>query len=237
LTFKPPANPPLPIDFVIQRLSYAAREDELVAKINTGVQQVGIRGAYHYFSSGVDWRSQADLFIGIAETYGPFHFFALDVETSYNKRSAGFALDAKQWIDYVAQKTGKKVVLYTNPSTYRNWLLPYTRWMNSYPLWVAQYYYFPSHTKNPSLSGMDRTEWNIYQYTSRGSGSSYGVGSTSVDLNTYNGTVGEFKIWLGLEDDDEIPPPTTSGIPKAKVKKLLDDMQAVIDANQNLLND
>ncbi len=237
-TFEPSANPPLPIDFVIQRLSYAGREDERVAEINTGVQQVGIRGAYHYFSSGVTWRQQADLFINLADTYGPFHFLTLDFEKAYNKQSAGFALDAKQWIDYVAQETGKKVLLYTNPSTYREWLMPYTNWMTKYPLWIAQYYYFPSHTKNPNMTGMDRTDWNIYQYTSRGSGSAYGVGSASVDLNVYNDTVEEMKIWLGLEDGGGTsPPPTTGGIPKAKVKKLLDDMQAVIDANQNLLND
>jgi len=200
-TFDLPSQPPNPIDFIVQRLSYAGREDEQVAQLNIGVQEVDVRGAYHYFSSGVNWKEQADLFLKLADTYGPFHFFALDFEKAYNKKSAGFALDAKKWIDYVAQETGKKTLLYTNPSIYREWLMPYTQWMTSYPLWIAQYYYFPSPTKNPSMYGMDRTDWKFYQYRSNGNGRDYGVGSLGVDLNVYNGAFEQLEQWLEIHPE------------------------------------
>lgn len=220
--FFPPAKPPHPIDFVIQRLSYADRIDEKVQELLKGVHSVGIRGAYHYFSSGVYWVEQAERFLSLVESYGPYHFLALDFEKAYNKKSAGFAQDAREWIDYVAKETGLKTILYTNPSTYKEWLMPYGTWQRSYPLWIAQYYYFPSPTKNPNMRDMDRTDWDIYQYTARGNGPAYGVGSASVDLNAYKGTVEEMKSWVGA---GEAPAPTPQPEPQ-DCDKILDEAAA-----------
>jgi GH25 family lysozyme M1 (1,4-beta-N-acetylmuramidase) len=160
----------------------------------------------------------------------PFHFLALDFETAYNKKSAGFALDAKEWIDHVAQESGLKVLLYTNPSTYREWLMPYGTWQRSYPLWIAQYYYFPSHTKNPSMYGMDRDDWDIYQYTAKGKGSAYGVGSASVDLNVYKSTYADMRNrFKANETPAPIPqPPQDDG----RLKALQDEVQAALDKSR-----
>jgi len=200
VSFNKPKETPLPVDFAIQRLSYGLMPDERLMELHTQIKEIPIRGAYHYFSSAANWQQQAAHFLSLVDRLGEFDFYALDIEKYYNKKSAGFASGARLWIEEIARQTGKRVMLYTNPDVYVNWLLPYGVWMSDLPLWIAQYWWLPSPEKNPGMAKMKRSEWRIYQYTKNGDGDAYGVGSDYVDLNVYNGTVEEMRDWLGMDE-------------------------------------
>jgi GH25 family lysozyme M1 (1,4-beta-N-acetylmuramidase) len=206
-----PEQTPFPVDFVIQRSSYALRKDERFDELSKDVQQVAIRGVYHYYSSGVSWQSQADLVLRLVDDNPEktrYHMVWLDYEGhgTYNNLSARTAAEARQWLEYVQARFEGKVGLYTNPNHYIGFLDPYGDWMLSWPLWIAQYWFSPSPEKNPGFklgqSRMNRNpdDWKFYQYSADGNGKGpeYGVKSPSVDLDVFNGTVEELRDWLGV---------------------------------------
>lgn len=192
-----------PIDFVIQRTGYGMMTDRAFDTLYPGVLKVPIRGAYHYLSTGSPWQAQADKFISLVGER-KYHFYACDFESAYNAMSVKFSMEANQWMDYVARKTGKLVLLYTNPSLYDEFAWHYCF---GWPLWIAQYWLFPSPNKNPGMPKR-RKDWNIYQYSADNNGKSkaYGCGANSVDIDVYNGTVDEMRAWLKIDAPAPVPP-------------------------------
>ena len=212
-SFTPKGN----LDGVILRASYGLMRDQLFETFTVSARSIPVRGSYHYFSSNVSWEAQAELFLNQVKDKG-FHFYGLDFEKGYNNKSAGFASSAKKWIDYVAGETGQKVLLYTNPSTYTEWLRPYGNWMKDYELWVAQWPYFPKPDTGQPRLPKGRSDWTLWQYSGDGNrkGAEYGVKSRDVDMNVFNGTAEEFYAWAGVEIPEPIepdPPDTTTDIP------------------------
>jgi GH25 family lysozyme M1 (1,4-beta-N-acetylmuramidase) len=194
------------IQFIVIRTSYGMMTDERYSKMLESIQPVPLRGAYHYFSSASPWQSQAKLYLNLVRDAG-FHFHCLDIESAYNKKSAGFAQAARKWMVHVKEATGQPVVLYTNPNIYNTWLAPYGDWMKEWPLWVAQYFNEPGRNRKPILPrGVDA--WALWQYSAdtppNKKGKVYGVGSGNIDLNVYNGTLEELEQWLGLGAPEEI---------------------------------
>lgn len=198
------------LDGIIIRASYGMMKDKLFDTLTEAAQPILVRGAYHYFSSNIPWKTQADLFLKHVKDKG-FHFYMLDFERAFNNKSQGFALGASKWIAYVAEQTDKKVGLYTNPATYREWLLPYGNWMVKWPLWVAQWPFFPRpDIGSPKMTGMRRSDWVLWQYSGDGNhkGEFYGVGSRDVDEDVFNGTAEELRAWAGVViPEPPFPPP------------------------------
>jgi len=196
------------LDFVIQRIGYGVRKDEAFDTLVDGVMRVPIRGGYHYLSSGVDWKRQADLFLEHTANK-PYHFFACDFEGAFNTMSSEFAYSAWRWITYVANVSKKKTVLYTNPSNYTSYIIPSSRiyginW-ESIDFWVAQYNFTPNPNAQPAIP-KGRQSWHVWQYTDKGDGTKYGVARpTACDLNVFNGTKEQMAEWLKI---DNHPPPT-----------------------------
>lgn len=203
------------IDFVIQKLTEGTSYiDQALAQIWAGVQKIGIRGAYHYMKSGMSWQAQADHFLAVASFYS-FHFYACDVEQYSNTYSDTFFADVKRWIDYVRAKSGKKVVLYTNNSTYTAMLSALKRlygdaaavaWMNALDYWVA----YPTTAGAPILPA--GAGWKLHQYSWDGLG--WGTVGKA-DVNVFNGTVADMRAWASVTD--EVPPVVPSTNPKGKV--------------------
>ena len=226
------------LDGVIIRSGYGLMKDKKFVELTAAAKDIPVRGAYHYFSSNVPWEVQAKFFVEQVKDKG-FHFYALDFERAFNNKSAGFASTAQKWMQYVADATGKKVVLYTNPSTYKDWLLPYGNWMIMWPLWVAQWPWFPKpETGRPNMTGMKRSDWILWQYSGDGNrkGAMYGVGSRDVDEDVSNGTVEEFYEWAGVEIPTEPPPDDDTDdedtepipIPKSWLERLIEFIIAFI---------
>ncbi len=192
------------IDFVIQRASYGMYKDEAFDSLVEGSLKVNIRGFYHYLSSAVPWREQGDRFIEIVEKH-PHHFLVCDFEGAYNNLNASFVDSCRSFMEYVRQKTGKIVVLYTNPNIYDNVLMRYAHpekpWPEHWPLWIAQYpYIIPNaiyENTKPRLPAKRRTSWAFWQYTDKGNGEDVGLPEAKgVDLNVFNGSTSDLEEWL-----------------------------------------
>jgi GH25 family lysozyme M1 (1,4-beta-N-acetylmuramidase) len=199
------------IDFAIMKACEGTFRDSKFAEIWAGVQKVPIRGAYHYLRSGMSWQTQADFFLSVVNGFD-FHLYALDFEATGNTMGAPLASAAHSWIEYVASKTGKMVILYTNSSHYDADLFPYGDWMKDHPLWVAQYWKDPTPDKDPNLPKKRKPgDWSIYQYASEinfpGHAKEYGTPVNSIDLNVFNGTVADMRAWLKLSELPPTPPP------------------------------
>lgn len=235
------------LDFAILRAGYGRMPDrrfDQYVHAAKGVPARGARniprGAYHYFSSAVPWREQAQFFLARVDGLG-FDFYALDFEPAFNHKSAGFADGARKWLEEVKAAAGKPVLLYTNPSTYETWLRPFGDWMDNWPLWVAQY---PSRSWTAWVAGIKstltrqpwlpkgRADWTIWQYSADGNrqGPAHGVSSPDVDLNVWNGAVEDMLAWLAIAPkDEEIPHEQPDYAPVFRqLSRVLDEAQALI---------
>jgi GH25 family lysozyme M1 (1,4-beta-N-acetylmuramidase) len=194
--------------------------DYKLAQIWNGIAKLPIRGLFHYQRSELSWRAQADHFLRVAAPYQP-HILALDVEPFNNTLDNRFFQDSYRIIQYLKESisTPTKVMLYTNKSTFENYLYRY--WVNYFgrqgeeealtiPLWYAQYWTLWSVDKEPSMP-KQRATWDIWQITEAANSAEWGAGSAGVDLNVYNGTPAQMAAWLELSTDDEpdpVPVPT-----------------------------
>lgn len=208
-----PADPPHPIDFIIQRVSWGLHTDERFENHSKKINQCSRRGAYHFYSSAVPWMKQAELFLrNITENpFTTYHMAWLDYETKYNKLTRRTSEEARMIIEFLSTRFDGKVGLYANPNTTILYLDRFGTWMLDWPLWIAQYWFLPSPDKEPSFrigrSKMKRapTNWQFWQYTEKGNAAKYGVKvKKSVDLDVANFTVPELDVWL---DIGTLPPP------------------------------
>jgi GH25 family lysozyme M1 (1,4-beta-N-acetylmuramidase) len=226
-----------PVDFVIQRASYGLKRDERFEALWTDTRSVPIRGAYHYFNTGVPWKAQADHFLDVIAGRD-FHFLALDYETYYNNLNAASAAEARQIMSHLRSETGKQVLLYCNPNVYENYLRPYGDWMAEWPLWISQWYskwWFANRATGPRLP-KERSDWAFWQYggdyqhptglwsvPGYNEGAQWGVGAKHVDLDLFNGSPADLRAWVGI-DGEELPgpplPPSESDIRLDEVSRL-----------------
>jgi GH25 family lysozyme M1 (1,4-beta-N-acetylmuramidase) len=197
--YRPATNPPRPVDFVIQRLSYGLIRDQGLAVLTPPVMQAAIKGAYHYVSSAVDWKSQADLFLQLMDD--KYDFWAWDVEKAYN--SDGIVKGVVPAMEYLLDKTGKPGLLYTNPDMWGTWYKSIQAQLLKYDLWIAHYWWIPNPEKEPNYwtvggASTMRRDWRFWQYDMKGMGNrgkEFGVGSYGLDLNVFNGTVDDLWKW------------------------------------------
>lgn len=221
-------------DFVFIRSTYNIYPDERFTQHAESIAEVPVRGAYHYFSSyaastdELFWQKQADKYMEVVKEYD-FDLYILDFERKHNEPSMRFGAGAKKWLDYVAEQSGKPVILYSNPASYQEYLLPYgQRWMNDYPFWVAQYPYDRVWNERLtdvfSISGgweprlpAGHTEWKFWQFSADGNqkGPENGLvrrvwhlTPPAIDLDVFNGTVQDLMDWLNkehveVEEDNE----------------------------------
>jgi GH25 family lysozyme M1 (1,4-beta-N-acetylmuramidase) len=138
---------------------------------------------------------------------------ALDLETNcvriisgvckkYASR-ANVSLWAKTWLAEVEAKTNRKPFVYSYPSFLQNAMTRSTE-LAKYPLWIAAYGKQPADPVNhPGMKSVGcfahswtkadcRADYQIWQYTSCGKGSKYGVASSRIDLNVFSGSEDKF---------------------------------------------
>lgn len=192
-----------------------------------GVLKAGVTGAFHYLSSAVNWKPQADFFIGLMA--GKYNVFAWDVEKSYNTNSGIFINGILPAIEYIAKTTKKAGLFYMNPDIWGTWYKPIQEQIINFlartdiniGLWIAHYWYTPDPNAQPNywtVSGAENMprNWKIWQYDCNGQGGlghQYGVGSAGLDLNVFNGTVDDLHKWVG-NVPQPAPTPTPSTYPQ-----------------------
>lgn len=212
-----------PIHFVIQRASWSVYKDEKFDQILPCVAKVPIRGAYHYYSSNVPWKSQADLFLSVTSAKG-FHFYVVDYERAYNVLSTRTIAEVSEFVKYVKEKTGKRCMIYFSPDIFKVDIKPYgyANWANQQDVWIAQYPWSPTQVPVVTAPAMPTglTTWKIWQYggadiansAGRLAGPDYGGGLAGIDLNCFNGTVEEMMAWAN-STETSAPVPTPTPVP------------------------
>ena len=188
-TFEPKGN----IDFIIQKVSEGLAKDALYNVLLPSVKTLERRGGYHYFRTEVDPIAQAEFFFNTQGGQG-FKFLVVDYEGTGNVLDATGEANLAEFVEELTIYTNKPILLYTSPYTLRDSLIAYDDDWANVPLWIAHY-----KDGEPETWG---NPWKFWQYTSEGDGTEYGVGSTHVDLNVFNGTVEELDAWLGIEPVD-----------------------------------
>ncbi len=217
---------PAHIDFVIQRVSYGAHQDQFVNELYEQVKKVSIRGAYHYFTSGLGWKVQLDTILAAVKNKN-FHFFAIDYEKIYNNLNATSFAEMMELAKQLKLATGKKIILYFNVDVYQNYMKPYNAdaVINDFFVWFAMYPWkiFVDFDKKPSLLPKNITNCKLWQFGGDaskfifgyGEGKNYGSPAASMDLSVWYGSLDEMKIWAGVTDSPVVNPPP---IPESKVR-------------------
>jgi hypothetical protein len=220
-----------PIDFVIQRVSYGGKEDEMLALMYSEVIKVPIRGFYHYYSSGVKWQTQLDTILKAID--GKFyHFGVVDYEKAYNNLNATSFAEMMELEKQLRKTTSLKTLNYFNHDIYRNFMKPYGADKvinNDDGNWIAWYPSIPwPEGKAPSLpAGV--TDWKFWQrgagdvaawygYTE---GKAYGSWRRGIDVDVWNGTIDELKAWANIESTPDPEPPTPPTFPGATISVTL----------------
>lgn len=194
-------------------------------KVDPLIPDCELLGLYHYLRSAKPIGTQIDVFDKAIKPYA-WDFLMVDFEKKNNTHlGGGFAKMAKKFIDEFIEAYGKPVLLYTGPSVVQEWMLPFGEtWYQNYELMIAQYPYnevngpqevlkeVPTLTDkwNPRLPA-GSTNWKIWQYSANGNGRANEFGATGnpdLDLDVFNGTIEEMKIWAKKESSPPvvIPP-------------------------------
>jgi lysozyme len=179
------------IDFVILRCSIGGYEDSSY-KINIAkAKDAGlITGSFHYLTWRDNLQSQLNLIINLQKQYPSDIPIVIDVEERSGcpaQVTAGKAI--KSMLDSLRAELGVIPGVYTNVDSWMrmgylsddilyNWL------------WVANW-----NVKTPKLP-VPWKNWTFWQYTISSYGYMYGVQSKSIDLDAYNGSLDDLKMWM-----------------------------------------
>lgn len=143
----------------------------------TNAQSAGIRrGSYHYFENATDPTVQANHFVAVATSAGELGY-AVDCEDETTSLTPS---NLKIFLDRVETLTGQKCVVYTRASWWNKYV-GYQSWASDYPLWVAHW-----NVAVPTLP-IGWSYYTYWQFSSLGTGATYGAQSAFIDLDKVNG--------------------------------------------------
>jgi lysozyme len=170
--------------------------DEWFSSNVTAAKLEGIHvGAYHYFRNDIDPVKQAEFFWSIAHSLR----LAVDVEDP-NNITDDTPYRLLEFVTELEKLSGQSVVIYTRAEywdTHINML--YMLYLND--LWIAYVYSDADYDVNHPTLPDDWSSWRFWQYTDKGNGTKYGVGSQWVDLNQFNGSFDELKAYFTVTDE------------------------------------
>lgn len=159
------------------------------------------RGIYHYYDWNYSLQANTDAMVN-AWNYAPTELPpVMDYESTINapvkSTAAGICL---QFLQAIKSRTGKTPLLYTAPYYWYSYGSTDARFAE-FPLWIANYEVLKPTVPAPW------SKWYFWQYTSKGDGAAFGVESASIDLDYWNGTLDELKLWAGITAPPPPPPP------------------------------
>ena len=158
---------------------------------------------------------------------------------------------AETWLQTVEEKTGRKPFLYSYPNFLESSMVRSEK-LRQYPLWLAQYGINPADPiAQPGLKTVGcyvhswstancSSQWQIWQYSSCGIGSKYGVPSSRLDLNVFRGTPESFLSLIKgkwqPEPADLMPvnEPTAMNILSVASNTTNDPVEISVEVNRNI---
>ena len=205
-----------------------------------------------------DARAQAQKVIWRLQLLGGFNDldlpYALDLENNCVKVSssgscsksatrAQATLWSKTFLAMLKEKTSRTPLIYSSPHFLEN-ALNRDKELSQYPLWIAQYAIDPGKAEaKPNVkpggcyvhswtTAQCSANWTMWQYSSCGIASKYGVPGNRLDLNVFGGTPEKFESLLTgtwLPDPAELMPVgESSTITISSVKATTTNKSAVI---------
>ena len=207
ISYTPPFIPV--VDFAIQRTSYGLIEDTCLQSMQPGILKAPVKGAFHYLSSAINWKPQADFFIGLMG--GKYDFFGWDAEKGYNAPTGIFINGILPAIEYICKTTGKPGLLYTNPDMWSSWYLPIQQQLINFlartditvGVWIAHYWNKPNPqaqanywTVNKLTENMPQN-WKFWQYEQTNQVQQYGINAeaSGLDLDVFDGSAADLATW------------------------------------------
>jgi GH25 family lysozyme M1 (1,4-beta-N-acetylmuramidase) len=181
--------------FCIARATVGFAEDRMIRTNMKGLQAHNIPySVYHAFKTDRDPHEQANLFweiIGIARQFGHEMSFPPAVDVEEETHHPMYSNNLKAFCNHFWLISGWRPMIYTRKNIWETYVEDDTdEWASRYDLWVASWGVRPP----PYLPDT----WNTWLLWQDGTvpGSPYGVGSTTVDHNIYNGSPFQFFWWL-----------------------------------------
>jgi lysozyme len=151
-----------------------------------------LRGAYHFYISAGNPRTQAQHFIRQVKLENGDLAPVLDVEQDTQAITPyQFRKNLKIWLNTVENHYGIKPIIYTNPYMYNKFIKGYFK---EYPLWIADY-----NSLN-IFSKIKDTNLKFWQYTERGKIT--GIRGY-VDYNAFLGDLEDFTLHQVCPSVDE----------------------------------
>ena len=183
------------------------------------------RGAYHFMSADEDPVVQADNFVGKMEQDGKLQTVdlppCLDLESDMRKDSSkrwlvtpdsGEIRDfwigqdpdeivqkVLKWLKRVEDKTGRIPIIYTSRGWWSDRIKDEKKFaqLSRYPIWIANYPASGSPLKaQPKVP--NGQAWALWQFTETGRMKDSEVLPGKMDINLFNGTLGDFNQALGV---------------------------------------
>jgi lysozyme len=150
-----------------------------------------VRGAYHFFHPDVDPTAQITFFLQTVENAGGLAAGdlppAIDFEVTNSVADATIAANLKTAILALQMATGMTPIVYTSPS-FADAILP-AGFGSTSTLWVANW-----QVSCPTLPAA-WTSWAFWQ--SADTGKVAGISSSAVDLDEFDGTLGQLQALGG----------------------------------------
>ena len=169
------------------------------------------RGSYWFYDSRAEPKEQADLWFSTFEgDLGELPLFA-DFEEAYGGLYTGWK-HWKTFLERIKARVGNhEIGIYT---AYYYWVrnapnattdAANLQYFRQYPLWVANYGVTTPLVPKP----WGTNEWTFWQFTDSGDGKLYGVESSRIDLNYFNGDLAAFQQRFNT---GTTPPPPTGPV-------------------------
>jgi lysozyme len=192
--------------FAITRVSDGTTYQDARFDANwVGIKNAGlIRGVYQFFRPGQDPTAQANLVINKLHAHGGLKPgdlpVVLDIEATDGMSPATIQARALTWLRRVEAGTGRKPMVYT--ANFMSSAIGTA--LHAYPLWVANY------TTLCPLMPSGWSHWAMWQNSSTGTVS--GI-SGHVDLDRYNGTLAQLRVFAHTPVPDAGAPHPDAGTP------------------------
>lgn len=181
------------IDFAFIRVTDGTQyKDPKFAAYWQGAKDAGVlRGAYQFFRPAEDPIAQADLLLSLAPYQAGDLPPVLDVEVNGGLTTAQVTAGVHAWVDHVTAAIGRVPIVYAGLYSWPT--LTGGADLTSSPLWIAQY----TSAACPNIP-TPWTQWMFWQHSDTGMVD--GVVSSQLDLNVFNGTLGQLQQFAAAGD-------------------------------------
>lgn len=182
------------VEFVFIKASQANWIDRDMLMNWSNAKRAGLlRGAYHYMTWDVDAITQARTLLSVTRDDPPELGLVVDYERRLDAPGAGtMRAMLKGMLEYLKANTKVPIIIYTAPYFWREFGSADAYW-SQYPLWLAHY----TTAAAPMLVAPWKS-WMFWQWTDAGPGLALGAESKELDMNWYNGSLDELRLWAGV---------------------------------------